>query len=239
LDTILKNLIFIDIETVSLTKEYASLGERFQNAWSKKALQLDSNCKDIPSYFFEKAAIYAEFGKVVVIGLGYFHENEKGQLSLRVKSLTAETEEQLLLDFASLVEKIAKPKEISLCAHNGKEFDFPYLCRRMLVNGVRIPDYLNLSTKKPWEVPHFDTLEMWKFGDRKSYTSLELLATVFDIPTSKQSIDGSQVNKTYYMDNNLSLIADYCRRDVAVLAQLFLKMNSIELPSQENIVLVD
>lgn len=238
MDNLLKNLVFVDIETVACTGQFKALSIRLQEAWRRKALQLNPECHNIEEFYDEKAAIYAEFGKVIVIGIGFFYENEHKELCLRVKSIASDDERQLLLDFCTLISKGFKPQEVALCAHNGKEFDFPYLCRRMLVNGIKLPDYLCISGKKPWEIKHHDTMELWKFGDRKSYTSLELLASVFDLPSSKQGIDGSMVNKTYYVDQQLDAIADYCKRDVVVLAQLFLKLNCLELPLEQNIQLV-
>ena len=238
MDYLLKNLVFIDIETVSLTDCYQNLHPRLQDAWQKKALQLQPECANVEDYFFERAAIYAEFGKVIVIGVGFFHENEQKELCFRAKTLASKNEKELLLQFCEVIEKGFRPNQVSLCAHNGREFDFPYLCRRMLVNGIKLPEYLNISNKKPWEIRHYDTLEMWKFGDRKSYTSLELLASVFDIPTSKQGIDGSKVNTAYYKEKRLDDIVEYCKRDVAVLAQLFLKMHCLELPKAENVIML-
>jgi len=235
LDPLLRNLIFIDIETVSSRKDFESLPIRLQEAWKKKSVQIEAESLDFGRTFFDIAAIYAEFGKIIVIGIGFFHENENKELSLRVKTISSENERQLLEDFIQLIEKGFVPANVSLCAHNGKEFDFPYLCRRLLVNGIKLPDYLNISGKKPWEIRHHDTMEMWKFGDRKSYTSLELLAAVFNIETSKDAIDGSMVNKTFYIENRLDIIAKYCQKDVSVLAQLFLKLNNLDSFKSENI----
>lgn len=238
MDTSLRNILFLDIETVSSQKDFLQLDERLQKAWVKKALLLDPGCTNPSNAYFEKAAIYAEFGKVLVIGIGYFHENQSGDLCFRTKALANDHEETLLQSFLEVLHGF-EHKDIVLCAHNGKEFDFPYLCRRLLVNGLPLPSCLQMSGQKPWQVRHYDTLDMWKFGDRKHFTSLELLAAVFGIPSSKTSIDGSQVNSKYYNENGLELIADYCRQDVIVLAQLFLKLNSLSLPKSENIVLVD
>ena len=238
MNKLLKNLVFIDIETVCLTKHYSLLNPRLQEAWKKKALALNPDCKEPDTYFFEKGAIFAEFGKVVVIGIGFFHKNENKELCLRTKALASHNEKELLEAFCEVIEKGFKSEEIILCAHNGKEFDFPYLCRRMLVNNIKLPRYLDIAGKKPWELKHLDTLEMWKFGDRKSFTSLELLAAVFDIPTSKEGIDGSKVSTTYHIQDDLASIANYCKRDVEVLAQIFLKMNGLELPKTENMVLL-
>jgi len=228
MNKLLKNLVFIDIETVCLTKHYADLHPRLQEAWKKKALTLNPQCSEPETYYFEKGAIFAEFGKIVVIGLGYFHQNEEKELCFRTKSIAGHNESEILSSFCEIIERGFKGEDIILCAHNGKEFDFPYLCRRMLVNGVKLPKYLDIAGKKPWEVKHLDTMEI----------SLELLAAVFNIPSSKIGIDGSKVSTAYHHDGDLESIASYCQRDVEVLAQIFLKMHCLELPKPENMVLL-
>lgn len=218
-----KNLLFLDIETVSGVGSYEELNDRLKPLWNKKSARFqEQEGKTAEELFFEKAGILAEFGKVVVIGLGYFAYHD-GKLEFRVKSLANDDEQKLLQEFAQIVNSFNQ-RELRYCAHNGKEFDFPYLCRRMLVNGMDIPTSLNVAGKKPWEVPFVDTMELWKFGDYKSFTSLELLAALFNIPTSKDDIDGSQVNHVYYVDKDLPRIAKYCKNDVIVTARLYLKM---------------
>lgn len=232
----MKNLLFIDIETVSQTNNYNELPERMKTQWSRKTdfLRKEEEQTDEDVYH-ERAGIYAEFGKVIVIGVGFFVKNEKDEFTLRVKSLKGDDEKKLLEDFVEVLGHF-KSDDLQLCAHNGKEFDFPYLCRRMLVNGIKLPYVLNTSGKKPWEVNHLDTMQMWKFGDYKHYTSLDLLASIFEIESSKTDIDGSQVGKVYHEENNLTKIAEYCMRDVAVTAQLYLKLNSIEGFETRNIL---
>jgi predicted PolB exonuclease-like 3'-5' exonuclease len=235
----LKNILFIDIETVSMVEAYPLLPERLKPHWDKKAMYID---QEIPAedLFFEKAGIYAEFGKIIVIAVGFFYTNKYSEeLSFKVKSFASDDEHKILSEFSSLIEEKYQHRKLVLCAHNGKEFDFPYICRRMLVNKLNIPHQLNLVKKKPWEIDHIDTLEMWKFGDRKNYTSLDLLASLFDIPTSKDGIDGSMVNHVYYKEANLSKIAKYCEKDVIVTAQLFLRLNNKELVAEPNIIAAD
>jgi len=185
--------------------------------------------------YFQKAGIYAEFGKIVTIAVGYFAKVDD-VLSLRVKAFASDNEKEILNDFKGLLEQYFDQQKLALCAHNGKEFDFPYMCRRMLVNGVPPPSCLQIAAKKPWEILHLDTLEMWKFGDRKNFTSLDLLAALFDIPSSKDWIDGSKVNHTYYVEKDLPRIAKYCMQDVVVTAQLYLKFNCMPLVKAENII---
>ncbi|MFT4031787.1 MAG: 3'-5' exonuclease [Siphonobacter sp.] len=238
-DTQFKNLLFIDIETVSGVSSFEELSERFKAQWIRKAQTLKSG-KELceKELYFQKAAIYAEFGKIIVIGLGFFHRDSNDQLTLRTRIIQGHDEKEVLLEFIRLLEK-KYPKKLALCAHNGREFDYPYLCRRILVNGLRIPKSLWNPTWKKYEIPHLDTMDMWKFGDYKSFTSLELLAALFDIPSSKQNMSGDQVNAAYYLRNQLEEIAHYCHEDVIVLAQLFLRHQQLPLIHEECIVRVD
>jgi 3'-5' exonuclease len=158
-------------------------------------------------------------------------------LRFRVKSFAGDDEALILKDFVFLLQKYNQ-KKLLLCAHNGKEFDFPYLCRRMLVNNIALPEALDMSGKKPWEIPHIDTLELWKFGDRKSYSSLELLATILKVPTGKEGFDGSMVSDMYYKKNGLKTITEYCVRDVIMTAQIYLRFKNLPLIAQENILIV-
>jgi len=233
----LENLLVLDIETVRSHKQYEDMPERLQAQWDRKAEFLRKEDEETVKEIYEnKGGIYAEFGKVVAISVGFFTYSGP-DLSLRVKAIFGDDETAILNDFNELLGKF-DIKKLILCAHNGKEFDFPYLCRRMLVNNIKLPDVLDTSGKKPWEVNHLDTMEMWKFGDRKNFTSLELLATLFDIPTSKDGIDGSQVSSVYYNDNEIERIAKYCSKDVVVTAQLLLKLNQQPAIEQENIHII-
>lgn len=232
----LRDILFLDIETVACSDNYNSLDERLKTQWARKAgffKQRDENQTDEEA-FHERAGIYAEFGKIIVIGIGKLVETEKGELTIKLKSLFDHDEKKLLSEFRSLAEKM--PPSLKLCAHNGKEFDFPYLSRRILINGVALPTVLNLAGKKSWEVPHLDTMELWKFGDYKHYTSLDLLATIFNIPTSKGQMDGSKVNEVYYKEKDLAKIAHYCLGDVLAVAQLYLKMKGMNLIPEQNII---
>lgn len=240
----LKNIVVLDIETVSSVEKFELLPERIQAQWNRKS-QFIKNEDELSSeeLFFEKGGIYAEFGKVISIGLGVFYANENGETSLRVKALSNENERELLLEFKALIEEKFDSDLLKFCSHNGKEFDFPYLCRRMLINKINIPEALNLRDRKPWEVQHLDTMDMWKFGDRKNYTSLELLTALFGIETSKISdgdyIDGSLVNKVYYQEKDIERINKYCKNDVVATAQLLLCLNNLDLMEDENITILD
>lgn len=234
MNQLLKDVLFLDIETVGCVDHYSKLSERLKIQWARKAnffkreeLQTDEDL------FHEKAGIYAEFGKIVVIAVGKYVVNDAGELGLRTKYFADDDEKKLLVDFKSMLEKL--DGSTNLCAHNGKEFDFPYLSRRMLVNGIALPSLLDFAGRRPWEIPHLDTMELWKFGDYKHYTSLDLLAAIFNIPSSKGSMDGSMVNEAYYRQNALTKIAEYCVGDVVAIAQLYLKMKGMNLIEEKNI----
>ncbi len=218
-----ENILFLDIETVAQTQNFNNLDERYKELWAKKMhWRLEKENKNVEE-LYEKAAIWAEFGKIVCISVGYIIF-KNGERTLRVKSFYGHNEKHLLENFASLLNTHFNKDKNLLCAHNGKEFDFPYIARRMLINAVKLPKTLNLAGKKPWEVQHIDTLELWKFGDYKHYTSLDLLAAIFNIPSPKTQIDGSMVNKIYWEQNDTPKIADYCQKDVIALCKLLLKM---------------
>ena len=234
----LENLLVLDIETIRSYRLYEDMPERLQAQWDRKSSFLKSNEETTPKELFEdKAGIYAEFGKIVAISVGFFTYTGP-ELTLRVKGIYGKDETVILSEFNDLLQKF-NSKNLILCGHNGKEFDFPYLSRRMLVNNIKLPDVLDTSGKKPWEVNHLDTMEMWKFGDRKNFTSLELLATLFDIPTSKDGIDGSQVSTVYYEEEDVERISKYCNKDVVVTAQLLLKLNQQQLIKEENIHIIE
>ena len=229
----LDKILFLDIETVPMCATYDELPEKFVPLWDKKAGYLKREEEDTPSTLFPRAGIYAEFGKVVCISFGMFNDG-----NFRIKSFYGDDEKALLTDFANLLESKFSSKDFLLCAHNGKEFDFPYLSRRMLINSIPLPEILDLAGKKPWEVAHIDTMELWKFGDFKNYTSLEVLSAVFDIPTPKDDIDGSQVGKVYWEDKDLERIVKYCQKDVLAIAQLFLRYQGKALLDEGQVVIV-
>lgn len=235
-ESLYKNLLVIDIETVSAVADYHELSERMKALWDKKAAHLKNDGElTTDELFVKRAAIYAEFGKIICISAGFLTKDQSGQLKLRVKAFADDDETIILQSFKDLLEEKFDSEALRLIAHNGKEFDFPYICRRMLINGIRIPHALDIRDKKPWEINHIDTMEMWKFGDYKNYTSLDLLAALFNIETSKDDIDGSQVNDIYYKNNDLERIATYCKKDVVVTARLYLKLTGHGQIENENI----
>lgn len=225
----LNNVLFLDIETVPQYANYTDLPERLKPLWEHKATFLSRN-NETPEELYSRAGIYAEFGKIVCISVGFISENR-----LRIKSFYGHNEKELLEGFIELLGLHFASNEHLLCGHNGKEFDFPYLARRILINGLKLPKLLNTAGKKPWEVKHLDTMELWKFGDYKRYTSLALLTAIFDIPTPKDDIDGSQVGFVYYQEQNLERIKNYCQKDVIALVQLLRRYRGEELFSESSI----
>jgi DNA polymerase elongation subunit (family B) len=218
-----ENILFIDIETVAQNQNYNDLSDRFKELWAKKMRWHTEKEGKTAEELYDKAAIWAEFGKIVCISAGYLVK--KGSENIfRVKSFYGHHEKHLLENFAFLLNTHFNKEKHLLCAHNGKEFDFPYIARRMLINEVPLPKLLDNAGKKPWEIKHIDTLELWKFGDIKHYTSLDLLAAIFDIPSPKTQIDGSMVSQIYWNEGDLPRIADYCQKDVITICKLLLKL---------------
>lgn len=228
----LENLLFLDIETVPEHADFNDLQEEKQQLWEQKSQY--QRKEDISAEeFYHRAGIWAEFGKIICISVGYF--SLKGETrNFRVTSFHGE-EPELLKNFKNLLESHFNHVKHLLCAHNGKEFDFPYIARRMLIHNIKLPYKLNLFGKKPWEVPHLDTMELWKFGDYKHFTSLKLMANVLGIPSPKEDMDGSMVKDVYYANGDLERIITYCELDVVTTAQVLLRMRGDDLLSDDEI----
>ncbi|WP_299670526.1 3'-5' exonuclease [uncultured Polaribacter sp.] len=236
LKTKLNNILFLDIETVPQEEDWHHLAEETQELYQKKT-QYQRKEEFTTEEFYNRAGIWAEFGKIICISVGYFVENE-GVDQFRVTSFFGDDETKLLNEFKALLENhFSKPAHV-LCAHNGKEFDFPFIARRMIVHRIELPKKLNLFGKKPWEVPHLDTLELWKFGDYKHYTSLKLLTSILGIPSPKDDIDGSEVGQVYYQEKNIQRIVNYCEKDTIAVAQILLRFNNQALLKEKDIVKV-
>jgi DNA polymerase elongation subunit (family B) len=234
----IENILFLDIETVPQTYVYEELDEDTKHLFESKTRSQKTDLKSYEEIYHERGGILAEFGKIVCISVGYIRSNSFGDKTMRIKSFFHDDEETLLNQFKKMLEDHFSSPNHLLCGHNAKEFDFPYICRRMLINGIKIPSILNLSGKKPWEINHIDTMELWKFGDYKAYTSLALLCHVFKIPTPKDDISGADVARVYYEENDLQRIAKYCEKDVVALIQLYLKITGNSLVDESNIQMV-
>jgi uncharacterized protein YprB with RNaseH-like and TPR domain len=228
----LNNILFLDIETVPEEENYQLLDTEIQSLWEQKTLYQRKD-EFTSEEFYDRAGIWAEFGKIVCISVGYFII--KGDIrNFRVTSFFGE-EPKLLKDFNNLLNNHFNGPQHVLCGHNAKEFDIPFLARRMIINQIPIPDKLNLFGKKPWEIAHLDTLELWKFGDYKHFTSLKLLCKVLGIPSPKGDIDGSQVGHVFYVDKDIDRIVTYCEKDTIAVAQIFLRLRQEELLIEEEI----
>jgi len=230
----LQQVLVLDIETVPQYPTFNELPADYQQLWDQKT-RFQRRDGETAAEFYSRGGILAEFGKIICISVGIFSKKTE-TLALRVKSFYGDEEKEVIQSFIDLLNK--QPDSLILCAHNGKEFDFPYLCRRMLINGLQIPVQLNIHGKKPWEIMHLDTMDLWKFGDYKNYTSLNLLAAVFNIPSPKDDIDGSMVHKVYWEDNDLERIRIYCEKDVITTAQILLKFKSLPALSSNHITIV-
>lgn len=224
----IEKILFLDIETVPETYRYNDLDTVTRDLWDKKW----QHSKEIsPSEHYSKAGIYAEFARVICVGVGYYRDRK-----YYVSTIAGDDEKNILRELSTLISTEFNTSDHLLCAHNGKEFDFPFLCRRFLINGLPLPGILQLQGKKPWEIRHIDTMELWKFGDYKNFSSLNLLAKVFNIPTPKDDIDGSMVGKTYYEDRDLPRIERYCCKDVITLTRVYNRFAGRALLRDEEII---
>jgi uncharacterized protein YprB with RNaseH-like and TPR domain len=233
-DIKLRNVLFLDIETVPQHPSFLEVDGDMRKLWEKKSKNLIRDDVETPDSIYRQAGIYAEFGKIVCISCGYFADDRL----LRIKSFYGDDERELLSSFADALRKFFSRRNRFLCAHNGKEFDFPFMARRMIINGVVLPEVLDTCGKKPWEIEHLDTMELWRFGDYKAFTSLLLLATVLGIPTPKDDIDGSMVWEVYWKEKNLQRIVTYCQKDVLTVAQILLRFKGEQLLKDNEVEIV-
>jgi len=228
----LEHILFLDIETVPQKASFDELDDEFKNLWEQKS-KYQRKEEFTAEEFYDRAGIWAEFGKIICISVGYF-KSENDKRGFRVTSFQG-SEIKLLKEFKNLIIKHFSASRHLLCAHNGKEFDFPYIARRMIINGIELPYKLDLFGKKPWEVAHLDTMDLWKFGDYKNYTSLSLMAKVLGIPSPKGDIDGSMVRNVFYEENDLNRIIEYCEKDTIAVAQVLLRLRNEQLLTEDEI----
>ncbi|MCG8576997.1 MAG: 3'-5' exonuclease [Flavobacteriales bacterium] len=230
----LEKILFLDIETVPQQYNFSELDAETSKLYLNKNKYIQERDGLSDEEVYERAGIFAEFGKIVCISCGFVQDKMDGK-AIRMKSFANDDEEVLLKEFAELLNRHYNSHTSILCGHNAKEFDFPYIARRMLINGIDLPGTLDIAGKKPWEINHLDTMELWKFGDYKHYTSLSLLCHIFGVPTPKDDISGADVARVYYEENDLPRIVEYCQKDVIALIQLFLKFRNEALVEEENI----
>lgn len=232
----LDHVVFLDIETVSQKASYQSLDPDWKKLWDKKSSFIKKE-EESEEEVYQRAGIYAEFGRVICISVGVYREID-GKRQFRIKSFYGKDEKKVLTEFGELLRKHFNTDDYLLCAHNGKEFDFPFLARRMLINRIKLPYLLDTAGRKPWEVQHLDTLQLWKFGDYKHYTSLDLLSQLFNIPTPKSNMTGADVGKVFWEEDDLEKIVAYCQEDTLAVAQLLLAYKGLETIKKKEVTIV-
>ncbi len=231
--------MLLDIETVPCYQGFELLPDHLKLLWADKISKtVPENLLPDESYLL-RAGIMAEFGKIICISAGYFYEDENKNVCFKVKSVCCEEEAEILQNFLKITDAFQKnKKQIIFAGHNIREFDIPYICRRLLINNIALPSYLQLHGAKPWEIEMLDTLQWWKFGDYKNYISLNLLANILNVPSSKGDMDGSKVREVYYDDNDIERISTYCKKDVIVVANVILRFRNMPLLKEENIQII-
>jgi len=232
----LSNILFIDIETAPLVYRFEDLDAHGQELWSKKTRWVQERENKSPDEVYERAGIYAEFSKAVCVSVGYFAE-VNGERSFRLKSFCGDNEKDVLIALKEVFQKFFNKNNTLLCAHNGKEFDFPFLARRYIINGLQLPDVLDLAGKKPWEVSHLDTLDLWKFGDYKHYTSVDLLSHALGIESPKDDISGADVARVYHEESDLPRIQEYCEKDVITVAKILVRFMGLTQLEDDEVVM--
>lgn len=233
----MENILFLDVETVPIKYNYNDLGTYEKQLWDTKVKHLEKENISTKHLYEEKAGVYAEFSKIVCVSTAILYK-EKSKRKIRVKSFYSHDEKEVLAGFSQLVNAHFNGPQHHLCAHNGREFDFPFLCRRLLINNMKLPGILSINGKKPWETRFLDTMELWRFGDHRNFTSLELLAHLFGVPSPKEDLRGEDVKHVYYKEGDLERISDYCKRDALTVAQLFLKFRNESIIPPEDIIFV-
>ncbi|TWP31424.1 3'-5' exonuclease [Apibacter muscae] len=216
----LKNILFIDLETVPEHENWNELSDRTKKLWEVKTQFQRKEEISAEEYYYDRAGILSEFGKIICLSCGLITDDNK----IKIKSFYGSNEKNILNSFNEMLKAKYFKSTLLLCAHNGKEFDFPFIARRMLIHQIKLPNILKIQGKKPWEIPHLDTMELWKFGDYKHYTSLDLLAHIFNLPSPKNEMDGSEVSNVFYKEKNIDKIKNYCENDVVTLINIFRKM---------------
>jgi len=234
----IKQLLFIDIETVPIQPDFNQLNTADKQLWAGKVNRYQNDAIDVEAMYTKKAGILSEFGKIICIAVGFITGN-KNHFKLRVKAFASKNEKETLSSFIELLNRsFNNIHQFYFCGHNIKEFDIPYICRRIIINQLPLPPALNLSGLKPWEVNHVDTLDLWKFGDRKHYTSLKLLAHILNVPSPKDDIEGKDVARVFWQENDLERIANYCKKDVLTVAQIMMRFKQLPLFDDDHIFLI-
>ncbi len=235
----LTDLFLLDVETVPQVATFSELNPLWQRLWSDKISKTVPETISLEDSWKMRAGILAEFGKIICISTAYFYNDNNGEQALRIKSFFGDDEKHVLEQFKAASVKFFQHNQcFQFAGHNIREFDIPYICRRMIINNIPLPEFLQLHAAKPWDVKMVDTLQWWKFGDYKNYISLDLLAHVLGVPTSKTDMDGSKVQDEYYYRENIQKIVEYCQRDVVVVANVLRKFQQLGALPEAHITVV-
>jgi 3'-5' exonuclease len=234
----LENLLLIDIETVPAYPVFEEMNEEWRSLWQEKVQRSLPEDVSAAEFYPQRAGVMAEFAKVICISIGHFRKNGN-TYQLRLKSFYGDDEKILLQDFIAALNKMeANNNKWSFTGHNIKEFDIPFICRRLLINGLGVPSFLDFQNMKPWETNMVDTFQYWRFGDYKNYTSLKLLAAALGVPSPKDDIDGSMVADVYWKEKNLDRIVTYCQKDVVTTGNIVLRFKNMPLLTDSQVIIV-
>ncbi|MVT11574.1 ribonuclease H-like domain-containing protein [Chitinophaga tropicalis] len=234
----LDQLLLLDIETTPAFEAFDKLPDTMQLLWQDKIAKTAPESGNWADAYADRAGLYAEFGKIICISVGFFHA-EGGRYQLRMKSFYNDDEKVVLSGFLELINKFhIKNPRFQFAGHNIREFDIPFICRRSVIHQLSLPVPLQLHGLKPWEVPMLDTMHLWRFGEMKNYTSLKLLTAVLGIPTPKDDIDGGMVGKVYWQDKDLERIVNYCQKDVVAVGQLLMRFKGVPPLETEDVVFI-
>lgn len=237
----LNQLLIIDIETVSQYPGFECMDDSWKQLWQEKVMKILPAGVSAAEFYLQRAGVMAEFAKIICISVGWLKQDESG-VDMFLRSFFGNDEHELLSKFiVAMNERNEGLNDWCFVGHNIKEFDIPFICRRLLVHGLPIPNYLDFQNKKPWETNLIDTFQYWRFGDYKNYTSLKLLSAVLQVPSSKEDIDGSMVGALYWasdpveQQNNVHRIVAYCQQDVVATGNILLRFKGMSLLNQQQI----
>jgi len=231
----LPKILFLDIETVGLCKDYDTcviehpkIAEHFDKYfdWFIKRFPEDAliteNQKN--KVFATRCALVPEFAKIVCISVAFVMENG----DVKKQTFSNDNETQLLQDCQKLLDRCGR-LEFWLCGHNLKNFDIPMMAKRMVINGLLPPSILPSYDTKPWDIKAIDTREIWQFGAYTAIGSLDLMCASMEVPSPKDGeVTGDKVHDAYWNKGMLKEISEYCERDVNVLIDIIKKLKALK-----------
>lgn len=222
-----RNFLFMDIETARIQDKLTTNTELFKSWEYKRRKEGETLVKDLKKSFEHKAALYAEFGKVVCISIGKIVDEK-----LVVQSYYGDDEKEVLEKIKKVLTAFYKKfPDLMLCGHSIIGFDIPFLMRRMIINGIQVPSFLDLTTSKPWTLSDdiVDIAQIWKTTGFYG-ASLVNMSHAMGLPSPKEDIDGSMVSDTYYREKDgLKRIVKYCEQDVFATVNIVQKLYLSEI----------